>query len=103
MEKSTQTFEIISESEPKAFNEDELLKFAKLFQYDKQENINKLNEKLLAPYNYKELYSEDYYREKFKGFPSNFYNIIANAEGFVDKRIPNLQIRNGNFRPFEGE
>ena len=26
MEKSTQTFVIISESEPKAFNEDELLK-----------------------------------------------------------------------------
>ena len=60
MEKSTQTFEIISESEPKAFNEDELLKFAKLFQYDKVENINKLNEKFLAPYNYKELYSEDW-------------------------------------------
>ena len=46
MEKSTQAYEIISENEPQAFNEEELLKFAKVFQYDKAENTNKLNEKL---------------------------------------------------------
>lgn len=101
MNKSTQTFEIIKEYERQPFSKKDLEKFSNLFKYDKDENLNKLNDKLLAPFNYKELYSEEYYRDKFKGFPSHFYSLIANADGFIDKRTPPLEIKRGNFQPFK--
>tara|TARA_R110001592_G_scaffold358002_1_gene661997 strand:+ start:622 stop:933 length:312 start_codon:yes stop_codon:yes gene_type:complete len=101
MEKSTQTYEIIEEYGSTPFTKTDLEKFASLFKYDKEEHINKLNDKLLAPFNFQELYSEEYYRDKFKGFPSHFYELIANADGFIDKRTPPLTINRGEYRPFK--
>ena len=100
-EAETQTYEIVEDNGWKNHSEIDLLKFAQLFKYDTDTSNNELTEKEIAPFNFKEVYDEEYYRREFAGFPDHFYKLIAESEPFLDKRQPNLKIDYGEFRPFK--